>query len=66
MQIKDMSEDKKNEFLDKFGEIKNLEKNAILKEINTKAENNEILKEIIIYIFELRFFHTLKIARILK
>ena len=55
MQKKDMTEDEKNQFLDKFGEVKNLEKNAILKEIDTKAENNEILKEILIYIFELRF-----------
>jgi len=55
MQKKDMSEDERNQFLDKFCEIKNLDKNAILKEINTKAENNEILKEILIYIFELRF-----------
>ena len=52
---RNISEDDRNELLDKFGEIKNLEKNAILKEINTKAENNEILKEILIYIFELRF-----------
>ena len=49
-----MSEDDKKSFLDKFGEIKNLEKNKILNEINTQAENNEILKEILLYIIELR------------
>ena len=47
---KKISEDDKN----KFGEIKNLNKNKILFEINKEAENNEILKEILIYIFELR------------
>ena len=64
-----MSDDDRNEFLDKFGEIKNLEKNAILKEINAQAENNEILKEILIYIFELRFisyFEDCQNAKIMK
>ena len=51
---KEMKDDDKKDFLDKFGEIKNLDKNIILKEINSQAENNEILKEILIYIFELR------------
>ena len=50
-----MNDDDKDDFLNKFGEIKNLEKNIILKEINEQAENNEILKEILIYIFENRF-----------
>ena len=49
-----LNEDEKKEFLDKFGEIKNSDKKAILKEINDQAENNEILKEILLYIFELR------------
>ena len=53
--LKVLSEDDKNESLKKFGEIKNLDENEILTEINNKAENNEILKEILIYIFELRF-----------
>ena len=44
----------RNECLNKFGEIKMKKKNKILKEINMQAENNEILKEILIFIFELR------------
>ena len=66
---KNMSEDDKKSFLDKFGEIKNLEKNKILNEINTQAENNEILKEILIYIFELRlisYFEDCQNAKIMK
>ena len=66
---KNMSEDDKKSFLDKFGEIKNLEKNIILNEINTQAENNEILKEILIYIFELRlisYFEDCQNAKIMK
>ena len=51
---KNLSDDDKKEFLKKFGEIKNQNKNEILLEINKQAENNEILKEIILYIFELR------------
>ena len=66
---KNISEDDKKSFLDKFGEIKNLEKNKILNEINTQAENNEILKEILIYIFELRlisYFEDCQNAKIMK
>ena len=69
MQKKGMSEDEKNDFLDKFGEIKNLSKNDILKEIDTKAENNETLKEILIYIFELRivtYFEDCQNSKLMK
>ena len=45
---KNMLEVDKRTFLDKFWEIKDLKKNNILKEINTQAENNKILKEIIL------------------
>ena len=66
---KNISEDDKHDLLEKFGEIKNLEKNKILKEINTQAENNEILKEILIYIFELRllsYFKDCQNAKLMK
>ena len=66
---KNMTDDDKNDFLNKFGEIKNLDKNIILKEINEQAENNEILKEILIYIFELRFisyFEDCQNAKLMK
>ena len=53
-QKKIMTDNDRNMFCNKFGEIENLEKNNILKEINNQAENNEILKEILLYIFELR------------
>ena len=62
---KKISEDDKN----KFGEIKNLNKNKILFEINKEAENNEILKEILIYIFELRlisYFEEYKNIKIIQ
>ena len=51
---KNISDDEKNEYLKSFGEIRNLKKNKILTIINEQAENNEILREILIYIFELR------------
>jgi hypothetical protein len=47
-------DEKKKDYLDKFGEIKNQKSNDILNIINNEAENSEILKEILIYIFELR------------
>ena len=53
-QIKKLKENEKEEYIQKFGEIRNKYKDKILTEINKKAENNEILKEILIYIFELR------------
>ena len=49
-----LSEDDKSKYIKNFGEIKNQNKNSILTEINDKAKNNEILIEILIYIFELR------------
>ena len=51
-----VANDDKEEYFKSFGEIKNLDKNLILKEINTYTENNEILKEILLYIFELSMF----------
>ena len=51
-----ISEDIKTENIKNFGKIKNENKNPILIEINKKAKNNEILKEILRYIFELRIF----------
>ena len=57
------------EYLNKFGEIKNLNKNQILLEINKELENNEILKEILIYIFELRlmsYFEECKKTKIVQ
>ena len=53
-QIKALNEREKEESLSKFGEIKNKIKDEILTEINRVAQTNEILKEILIYIFELR------------
>ena len=49
-----INEDEKNNFLSMFGEIQNLDNNMILKEVNDHLENDEILKEILLYIFELR------------
>ena len=49
-----IEENEKKEYFKKFGEIKNLKKNKILMKIEQEAETNEILKEILIYIFELR------------
>ena len=49
-----ISENEKKDFLQNFGEIKNKFNDKILKIINKKAENNEILKEILLYVFELR------------
>ena len=49
-----LNEDETNNFLKTFGEIQNLDKDIILKEINGHLENDEILKEILLYIFELR------------
>ena len=49
-----LTEKDKEAGLQKFGEIKNKIGDKILKTINEKAEDNEILKEILIYIFELR------------
>ena len=66
---KNMTEEDKKAFLDKFGEIKDLKKSKILKEINTQTENNEILKEILIYIFELRlisYFEDCKNSKLMK
>ena len=45
---------KKETNIKKFGEIKMQKDNKILVEINKELQNNEILREIIIYIFELR------------
>ena len=53
-QIKALTEREKEESLRKFGEIKDKIGDKILTEINQVAETNEILKEILIYIFELR------------
>ena len=50
-----ITEKEKESNLQGFGEIKNKIGDKILKEINEKASNNEVLKEILIYIFELRF-----------
>ena len=64
-----LNEDEKNDYLEKFGEIKNLDKKMILKEINEKAENNEILKEILLYIFELRlvsYFENCKNSKLME
>ena len=49
-----LTENEKEACLENFGEIKNKIGDKILKTINEKAEDNEILKEILIYIFELR------------
>ena len=49
-----ISERIREENLNDFGKIKNLADNKILIEINKELENNEILKEILLYIFELR------------
>ena len=51
-----LKNDEKEEYFKSFGEIKNLDKNLILTEINKYTENNEILKEILLYIFELSMF----------
>ena len=45
---------RREESLNKFGKIKNKIGDQILIEINQEAETNEILKEILMYIFELR------------
>ena len=47
-----ISEDDKKRYIDEFGKLNFLEKNKIIIQINNQAENNEILKEIILYIFE--------------
>ena len=49
-----IEENEKKEYFIKFGEINSLKKNKILMIIEQEAETNEILKEILIYIFELR------------
>ena len=49
-----LTENEKNDCLKKFGEIKNRSKDLILEKINEEAEKTEFLKEILIYIFELR------------
>ena len=48
-----MNEDEKRDYLNSFGEIKNMSIGH-LKEINKELEKNEVLKEILMYIFELR------------
>ncbi len=49
-----IDENEKKEYFKKFCEIKSIKTNKILMIINQEAETNEILKEILIYIFELR------------
>ena len=48
------NKEKKDQYLNNFGLLKNEKKEIILLEINTKSENNEIFKEILMYIFEMR------------
>ena len=50
---KKMKNDDYDNYLNKFGKLD--DKNKILEEINIQAENNEILKEILLFIFEQRF-----------
>ena len=51
---KPVAEKDKETYLNAFGDIKTKKKDKILIEINKEDEHNEILKEILIYIFELR------------
>ena len=48
-----LNNDNEKKLIKLFGEIKNKDNVKILVEINRESENNEILKEILIYIFEI-------------
>ena len=53
IELRDNDTYKKNLFKNEFGKIKNNSDNKILDVINQECENNEILREILLYIFEM-------------
>ena len=64
-----ISDEDKAAYIKNFGTITKSTKNDILNEINIQAENNEILKEILLYIFELRilsYFEDCEKSKIMK